>query len=128
MTPIYARFKTRICKIRVTSACVTNTHALPPVAVVVAVSAMISRAVASMVEVVVAISGGVRSGEQRALLPKEANFLSERCDCREGGLDHGEHVDLYGLALQVNIELVDHVLNLRLGGDTGSYLLRPDGV
>ena len=35
---------------------------------------------------------------------------------------------IYGLVLQVNAEVVDHGLNLRLGGDAGSYVFRPDGV
>ncbi len=79
--------------------CVTNRHALLPVAVVVAVSVPIPRAVAFMVAVVVAISGGVRSGEHRVLLPIEANFLCGRCDGREGGRGRGGDVDLYGLVL-----------------------------
>ena len=92
--------------------CVTNRHALLPVAVVVAVSVPISRAVASMVAVVVVILGGVRIGEQRVLLPKEANFLCGRYDGREGGRGRGGDVDLYGLVLQVKAEIVDHGLNL----------------
>ena len=108
--------------------CVTNRHALLPVVVAVAVSVPIPRAAASMAAVVVAISGGVRSGEQRVLLPKEANFLCGRCDGGEGGRGRGGDVDLYGLGLHVNAEVVDHGLNLRLGGDAGSYVFRPDGV
>ena len=79
--------------------CVTNRHALLSVAVVVAVSVPIPRAVASTVAVVVAISGGVRSGEQRISLMKESNFLCGRCDGREGGRGRGGDVDLYGLVL-----------------------------
>ena len=79
--------------------CVTNRHALLMVAVVVAVLDPIPRAVASMVSVVVAISGGVRSGEHRVLLPKEANFLCGRCDGKEGVRGRGGNIDLYGLIL-----------------------------
>ena len=76
---------------------VANWHALLPVAVGLAVSVPIPQAVASMVAVVVVISGGVRNGEQHVLLPKEANFLCGRCDGREGGCGRGGDVDLYGL-------------------------------
>jgi hypothetical protein len=76
-----------------------------------AVTVPIPRAAASMVAVVVAISGGVRCGEQRVLPPKEANFLFRRCGGKEGGRGRGGDVDLYGLALLVNAEVVYHGLN-----------------
>ena len=109
-------------------ASVTYGDALLSVSVVVPIAVPSSASAASVVTVVVAIAGGVRSGEQRVLFSGEADFLCVCCNGQKNGRYRGRDVDLCGILLEVNAEVVDHGLYVGLVGDAGDNVLRPNGM
>jgi hypothetical protein len=81
-----------------------------------------------VVTVVVAIAGGVRSGDQRVLFSEKADFLCVCCNGIKSGWYRSGDVDLCGFLLEVNAKVVHHGLYVGPGGDAGNNVLRPDGV